>query len=901
MIIDEDDYIAHYGVLRRSGRYPWGTTGWGEGIEKENFPRNATFLDTVAWLRKQGLSESEIATGFGITINHLRAAKTVARAEQKQSDILMAQRLKDKGLSNPAIAERMKLPGESSVRALLAPGAADKADALLTVAETLKKDIDNGNWPLDVGSGVETNLKISEDRLKAASYVLLEQGYTLHPVSVPQIATGYNTRHKVLCPPGTTQREAWDKRFEIKQLSTFTEDGGRSFAKQHPIIGIDPKRLAIRYKEDGGGNADGVIYVRPGVKDLSMGGVNYAQVRIKVGDSHYLKGMAIYKDDLPEGVDLLFNTAKNSTGNKLDALKPLAKDQDLPFESVVRPVVLDIDQPTERVESAINKVNEEGDWHEWTDTLSSQFLSKQSPTLAKAQLDKTFDRSEQEFNEIMELTNPAVKRKLLEDFADGADSAAVHLKAASLPRQSWKVILPIENIKPGEIYAPTYNNGETVALVRFPHGGTFEIPELQVNNRHPESRRTLKDTTDAIGIHPSVAARLSGADFDGDTVLVIPNGNRKVTTSPALSGLKDFDPHIYKLPDDSPIPRMTKSQKQAEMGAISNLITDMTIRNAPHEEIVRAVRHSMVVIDGEKHNLNYRESAKKEGIKNLRRVYQSEHKDNRKPGASTLISRKKGEVTLPELKGLPNFPQGAPVDRDTGRKLQVPTGRTRRNREGVSIPVTKKYNRLALTEDAHTLSSGTIMEHLYAEYSNKQKDIANRARKEALNTPPSEWRDSAKKAYPRQIASLDSKLALAKENRVRERHAQVIAQAAIKAKVDANPNLDGDSLKKIKYQEQTNARIRVKVDQKKIEITPDEWDAIQAGAISNSKLNQLLAKADMDKVRELATPRTKLLMSPTNISRAQQMLARGATRAEVASQLGVSLSTLDRGLKGEGS
>lgn len=900
VILDEQDYLAHYGILRRSGRYPWGTSGWGEGIDKENFPRNATFLDTVGWLRKQGLTESQIAQGFGISINHLRAAKTVERAREKQANITMAQRLKDKGMSNPAIAERMGLSGESAVRALLAPGAKDKSDALLATADALRKDVDAGHWPLDVGTGIETSTGISEDRLKAAVYVLLEEGYQLHPVNVPQIGTGYNTRHKVLVPPGVTQKEAWEKRFEIKIPTSFSPDGGRHFAKDHPLVSIDPKRLAIRYHEDGGGNSDGVIYIRPGLKDLSMGGNNYAQVRIKVGDKHYLKGMAVYKDDLPDGVDLLFNTAKSSTGNKLDALKPLADDKDLPFESVVRQVVLDVDQPTERVESAITIVNAEGDWKDWTDTLSSQFLSKQSPRLAKEQLDKTFDRSQREFDEIMRLTNPAVRHKLLMDFADGADSAAVHLHAASLPRQSWKVILPVESLKPNEVYAPTYKNGESVVLIRFPHGGPFEIPELRVNNRHPEAKRSLKDTTDAIGIHPSVAAHLSGADFDGDTVQVIPNGLGKVRVEKALSGLKGFDPQIYKLPDDSPIPRMTKGQKAMEMGSISNLITDMTIRNAPHEELARAVRHSMVVIDAEKHNLNYRQSAIDNGIKKLQSVYQSGHKENRRPGASTLISRKGTEVRIPQLTGLPEYPRGAPIDRETGRKLQIPTGKTRRNKDGSVTLIKKSYNRLALTEDAHELSSGTLVEHLYAEYSNKQKDIANRARREALNTPPAPWNHSAKEVYAPEVASLSSKLALAKENRVRERHAQVIANAAIKAKMDANPNLDGDSLKKIKYQEQTNARLRVKVDQRKIEITPEEWDAIQAGAISNSMLNQILAKADMDKVRELATPRPKVLMTTTNTRRAQSLLSQGYTRAEVASRLGVSVSTLDRALSGKG-
>ena len=68
-----------------------------------------------------------------------------------------------------------------------------------------------------------------------------------------------------------------------------------------------------------------MMFIRPGVPDVSLGNAKYAQVRIQVGNDHYLKGMAIYKDDLPKGIDILFNTNKESTGNHLDALKELRR------------------------------------------------------------------------------------------------------------------------------------------------------------------------------------------------------------------------------------------------------------------------------------------------------------------------------------------------------------------------------------------------------------------------------------------------------------------------------------------------------------------------------------------------------------------------------------------------
>ena len=50
------------------------------------------------------------------------------------------------------------------------------------------------------------------------------------------------------------------------------------------------------------------------------------------------------------------------------------------------------------------------------------------------------------------------------------------------------------------------------------------------------------------------------------------------------------------------------------MGKISNLITDMTLLGASEDKLARAVRHSMVVIDDEKHHLDYKQSEKDNNI-----------------------------------------------------------------------------------------------------------------------------------------------------------------------------------------------------------------------------------------------------------------------------------------------
>jgi hypothetical protein len=885
VIIDEDDYLAHYGTPRHSGRYPWGSGG-------QHQMSNPEFLDYVDSLRAQGFTDTQIAQGLKTSTTELRAKRTIANAEKKQADISTAQRLKDKGMSNSAIGRRMG-KNESSVRALLADGAADNAKILDATSEMLKQKVAEKQF-IDVGTGVEQHIGISSTRLNAAVALLREQGYELHSVAVQQLGTGKNTTVKVLAPPGTTWGDVMKNRDKIQQIQDFSDDGGRSFLGVHPPLPIDPKRVAINYAEDGGSNADGVIFVRRGVDDVSLGNSLYAQVRVQVGDGHYLKGMAMYKDDLPPGVDLVFNTNKSNTGNKLDALKPLQRDldgnidKDNPFGAQLKAggqrVIVNPDG-TKSVTSVMNLVNEEGDWSTWSKTISTQMLSKQSPTLAKTQLNLTYEQRLKEFERLSALTNPTVKRTLLEKFGDETDSAAVQLDAAALSaRQSWHVILPISSMPPNQVYAPNFNNGERVVLIRFPHGGRFEIPELTVNNKHPEARKLLDGARDAVGIHHSVAERLSGADFDGDTVLVIPNDSKKVQTAPALESLKGFDPKvIYKGYDG--MPKMTDRQKKIEMGQVSNLITDMTLQGASTDKIARAVKHSMVVIDAQKHGLNYKQSAKDLGIAALKEEYQG----RKNAGASTLISRATSEIGVPERKARPAA-EGGPIDKETGKRVFVPTGATNWR---TGKPKQTQVERLAIADDAHTLSSGTRIETIYADHSNKLKALANRARKESVNTPKLKYSESARKTYAAEVKALDARLALAIRNRPLERQAQILANTFYRARLNANPNMDVPTKKKIKAQALQEARLRTGASKHQIVITPEEWNAIQAGAISEHKLSQILAKADIETVRKLATPKPELLMTPVMKTRAKAMFDSGATRAEVAAQLGVSLTTLD--------
>lgn len=873
-IIPEDSYLAHYGILRKSGRYPWGSGG----PEKAS---NKSFLGYVAQLQKDGLSESEIAEGMGINTTQLRAAKSIARNEERQNDINTAQKYHDKGMSNVAIAQQMGKP-EATVRTLLAPSAKDKVDILLSTSSMLKDQIKDKKY-IDVGTGVENQLGISQTKLSTAVAVLREEGYKLHYLKVTQLGTGKQTTIKVLTAGDVPYTEVSQNRANIKQIQSFSEDGGRSYIGIQTPLSVASKRVAVRYAEDGGADSDGVIHVRPGVADTNLGSARYAQVRIAVDGSHYLKGMAMYKDDLPDGVDLVFNTNKKNTGNKLDAMKAIKDDPENPFGAIVRQKT---DPKSGKVVSVMNIVNEEGDWDRWSKNLSSQMLSKQSPTLARQQLDMLAERKQREFDDILQLTNPTVRQKLLESFSDDVDSAAVHLKAAALPRQRSNVILPINSLSEHEIYAPNFRDGERVALVRYPHGGVFEIPELTVNNRHPQAKRALGNARDAVGINSKVAERLSGADFDGDTVLVIPNNKRQVKTSPALDGLKGFDPQ-RSYPSYEGMKVMTARTKAIQMGEVSNLITDMTIHGATTQELARAVRHSMVVIDAEKHKLNWKQSSIDNGIPQLKAKYQGSSRS----GASTLISRARAQANVPERKARPAAEGGA-VDRATGRKVFVPTGASFVDAQGRTVVRTIKSRKLAETENAHTLSSGTTIEKVYADHSNGLKALANKARQVAINTKSTAYSPTAKVAFQAQVTSLRAKLNIAQRNAPLERQAQLLANATVQAKKHANPDMDSADLKKIQGIELTKARIRTGAGKQRIEITPQEWAAIQAGAISTNTLKLILTHADLDTVKELATPRTKILMTSVKLGRAKAMVELGYTQAEIADQIGVSLTTL---------
>ena len=889
--IQDDDFLMHYGVKRRSGRYPWGSGD-------NPFQHGGDFLSRVEELQGQGKTEKQIADELKMSTTDLRMQVRVAKHERRMVLADRAKSLREEGKTLDEIAKIMGYNNDSSVRALLNENTASNKNKARQTAERLKQELAE-KGALDVGTGAERELGVSSGVLQEALFILETEGYNRFGVGVPQVNNPKNrTITPIISVPDIDQRQVYQDLSLVKSVGEYhSTDGGESWDKREYPASISSERVKIRYAEEGGLAKDGVIELRRGVADLDLGASHYAQVRIMVDGTHYLKGMAMYSDDIPDGVDIIFNTNKRSGTPKLDVLKKIQDDPDNPFGAFIKAGGQShyIDEDGTEKLSAINKLKEEGDWDKMSKNLSSQFLSKQPIKLIQTQLDLTYADAEDEFSEICSLTNPTVKKKLLMDFADECDSAVVHLKAAALPRQSTQVILPLTAMKETEIYAPNYRDGEKVALVRYPHGGTFEIPILTVNNKNKSAISILGPRTrDAVGINAKVAERLSGADFDGDQVVVIPTGGRvNIKSTPALAGLKDFDAKVeYSTEGKTGIRLLSKEATQIEMGKISNLITDMTLKGAPESDIVKAVKHSMVVIDAAKHKLDYKRSEQENDIATLRKKWQGyvDETGKERGGASTLLSRRKQDVEVPERQG------SGRIDKQTGQVVYKESGRTYLDKNGREVQATTKIKLLDKTEDIRTLSSGTLVEDAYADYANKMKALANKARLEYVATPTLARSASAAKTYQPEVERLTSALRLAQLNAPREREAQRIANARVKAKIEANNITDKDEISKIRRAAISDARVETGASGKgtRISISDGEWEAIQAGAISDTTLKEILRYADPDVVRERATPRTRTEVSEARANRIRAMANSGHTNAEIADALNLSPSAVSR-------
>ena len=966
-------YLKHYGMPRRSGRYPWGS-----GKKPQ---RNKNIYNVYRQLHKEGFSDNEIAAQWDISVNRLKAIKSIGRDEERRLKVERAEKLKAKGYSNMEIGRRMGIR-ESSVRSLLDEARKERTNKTRDTANIVKAFVDEHKY-VDIGKGTEIALDIKPSRMQSVIEQLRAEGYSTHSVFMNQMGTNYQTEIKCLVAPGVSKKELFDHKYDIVPVSDVVEDvNGLKIPKTEPINNVSVNRVHVRYAEDGGVDKDGLIEIRRGCEDLNLGRASYAQVRIGINGTHYAKGMCVYGDDkdFPPGCDIIVNSNKHKgtpiLGERNDGsvLKLQKEDPNNPFGASIKEEdklkmvqKYYVDSKTgEKKVSALNIVNEEGNWSDWKKSLSSQFLSKQRVQLAKEQLNQKYAASKDEFDEICRLTNPTLKRVLLEKFADGCDAAAVDLKGAALPGQASHVFIPAPSLKPNEIYAPNYENGTNVVLIRYPHASVTEIPQLVVNNNNKECRKMLGlHPTDAVAINPAAAQQMSGADFDGDSALVIPannvGGKVKIKTAKQFEGLKSFDPNMYKLERDEngdlvhPEKLMSEKTKQKQMGVVSNLISDMTLKGADEDHMVRAIKHSMVVIDAVKHEYDWKRSEQENGIEELKKIYQKRIDpvtgEEKYGGAGTIVSRAKSKLEVAERKAITGIAPyritedgkevgntdpktGKIINRATGNSYtyiseKISTGKTKKltiftdykTGERYTVdPVTKerKYRspeeieakakikgrtqwttKMAEAEDAYTLTSGGSkenpghpMEGVYADYANKQKALGNLARKTYLETPPMRQDKEAREKYDEEYKDLTRQLMIAKSNAPKERRATILANKEIAELKEREPDIDDEHLKKAKGNAINRARLAVGAKKQQINITPKGWEAIQAGCFSDSVLQDILNNANIDQVREYAMPRqAKNTVSSTKKARIKAMSSSYTTK-QIAEMLGVSTSTV---------
>lgn len=883
---DDNDIIEHYGVKRRSGRYPYGS-----GDDRKSSGKG-TFLSLDDEMKRKGMGEKERSEALGLSINQYRATRSYESAMQKLQDVKSAKTMYEDGKSFAEISQRLGVSDLTARKYVAQDLESDKlrGNKLQNIKDAVEEGVKKTGY-LDVGAGINQQLGISKDDLKnTVNKLVNDEGYFVHEVYVKRLTgdTGDWTTVKVLTKEPDIDVVKKHKA-DISTIDARMSEDGVHTKKFHKPIPLDMNRIGINFDEDGGSDRDGLLQIRPGAEGLDLGKSHYAQVRIALDGGLYAKGLAVVDPNVkfPKGVDVMFNTNKP----KIDAVsgEPTSKSQ------VFKKIKMDDDDPMKMFGSSItdqrgllNIVQAEGAWRDWDGSkFPSQFLSKQPIGLVKERLKATFDKVNEHYDEAMKISNPVLREALLKDIASDAESKQQHLKVLGLPRTKAQVLFPDPKLKENEIYAPNFNDGERVALVRYPHAGKFEIPELTVNNKVKSSRDMIgSNALDAVVIHPKVAAKLSGADFDGDVAYVIPNNSKKVKSMASLKGLEDFDPNSFYVGHDT----ITPKAKQMEMGKVSNLITDMTIKGATTDELARAVKHSMVVIDSEKHQLDYKASEAQFAIPALRKKYQShdtvggitqklikldgtvetvvtQQKKSPQAGASTLISRADSKVATVKREYL---------DKNGKKKVAIDEEAPLLNR----------------VKDLSKISSGTQVESAYGDYINGLRGVNEKALTSLEKLPPFKRVPAQSKKYASEVASLKEKVRLAEANAPRERQAQILAEQLYRKSYDKD--MSDDARRRLAAQSLAQAREATGASRKTVEVTPKEWEAIDNLAISKDQLEKIIRYGSVEQLVKLAKPKTTV--SPAKINKAQMLLDKGYTWAQIAESVGMSATAIQDAL-----
>lgn len=975
MFVDED-YLAHEGVAhdenppgRGSGRFAWGSgknphqrqafgvpmikdlyeKGYGDDEIVKTFKNlGYTDLDIYDRMKDYGKKDADIAKMLHLTHSKLKDKISIRSNMRRMELKLKIWELHDHGTdgtpwSNTRIAEHLGIT-EGTVRNYLKSHISKRENELMRVTNSLKEMVDKKRF-LDVGPGGEDYFGVASTRFNTAVTMLEEQGYHRWVVYFDQISGNQKQLTvQVLCPPDVTYKEMQANKDKFQSVKDYITENNPETNRLglRPPVSISSDRIFVRYGDQGGSDRDGTIQLKRGVEDLGLGSNMYAQVRIAVDGTHYLKGMAIYADpsEFPPGKDIIFNTNKASgTPWMLDdpeakqVFKHLTNDPDNPFKAAIKvkdgKVVGQWDyegSDGKMHQSPINIINSEEDWSKWSRSTPSQFLINQDRPVIKEQLKQAYETKRDEFEDIKMMENPTVRKYLLEQYAPMLDTAAVKLRGAPFAGQGTFVILPVPSLKKNEIYAPMYDHGTRVVTIRYPHQGAFEIVEATVNNKNREAKSFMNNAQDAVGIPPSTAKQMSGADFDGDNTIVIPTYTpdgkpiNKIKVEKAIKELMDFDPNSFERqydengnPDNS-WKRITKTYQNKMMGVATNLLTDMKVQGAETEEIIRAVKFCYVIIDSEKHDLNWQLAKKVYGIDDLRKKYQGHRNEKTHRwnyGASTIITRAKSETRVDVYNEIS-------PDKNTGEKRYQDTPAMRaewhKDENGKTVidgyvPKTRTVPLMSTVSDARELMSGpnhvgNEKERLYADFANSMKALANEVRREMVNTKGIERDPDAAKKYAEQVASLNEKLARANANTPKERLATIIYNNIVKTKraeiYAEYPNISKTDLnkemKKVRRLAATYSRNLVGAKKEKVDITDKEWEAIQAHAISHSKLLEILKNADADKVKQRAMPKDLEYLTESQKAKIKALAAsnKNLTNAEIAKIIGCSASSVVR-------
>ena len=284
----EEKSLTHYGMPRRSGRYPWGS---GE----DPYQHSIDFLGRVEEMRKNKFTytdkdgktwtgDNAIAKSMGLTSSEFRIELSLCNSERRMKQVARAQSLRDDGLGYTEIGRLMGVR-ESTVRSWLEEKAAAKMVEARLTADFIQDQVDKYGM-VDVGKGAAAELRISNERMKEALYILENNGYPVYGGGIPNVTNpGKQLNQTVVCKPGTKANEIYDfsKVHALNEDRYITRDGGETFVKkfQYPAS-MDSKRMMIRYNEEGGLEKDGIVEIRRNVPDLSLGESRYAQVRILV-------------------------------------------------------------------------------------------------------------------------------------------------------------------------------------------------------------------------------------------------------------------------------------------------------------------------------------------------------------------------------------------------------------------------------------------------------------------------------------------------------------------------------------------------------------------------------------------------------------------------------------------